>query len=208
MADRILFHACANDNTISVRTYAPGTRSPQHFYITYDELDRLQCCGRIIVSDIHSFAKIRLDERHDRVTFDFTWLIGHVHDRVEGAEQSVHLHWSRFQAFIQDCRLPDGPKEFRAVSLDAHKGRPKLVFDGNRDNLKAAISDQRVRHKLGKALMANFNWSDSEEVHIYNDFVPYSFFWREFRNGRPCLCGGLILHGQEDMSKAYYGIHT
>ena len=22
------------------------------------------------------------------------------------------------------------------------------------------------------------------------------------------ICGGLILHGQEDMSKAYYGIHT
>ncbi len=41
MTDRILFHACANDSTISVRTYSPGARSPQHFYITYDELDRL-----------------------------------------------------------------------------------------------------------------------------------------------------------------------
>ena len=36
----------------------------------------------------------------------------------------------------------------------------------------------------------------------------YSFFFREFRGEKSCLCGGLILHGQEDMSKAYYGIHT
>ena len=41
-----------------------------------------------------------------------------------------------------------------------------------------------------------------------NDFVPYSFFFREYQGGRVCLCGGLILHGQDDMSKAYYGIHT
>ncbi len=208
MADRILFHACANDNTISVRTYAPGKKSPQHFYITYDELDRLQCRGRIITNDSHSFVQMRLDERRDRVTFDFTWLTGHVHDRVEGTEQTVNLHWSKFQAFIQDCRLPDGPKEFRAISLDMSRHRPRLVFSGNRDNLKAAIGNRCIRHKLGKALMANFNWSGADEVHIYNDIVPYSFFFREYRNGRPCLCGGLILHGQEDMSKAYYGIHT
>ncbi|MCH5174248.1 MAG: hypothetical protein J1D85_08610, partial [Bacteroidales bacterium] len=65
------------------------------------------------------------------------------------------------------------------------------------------------RHKLGKALATNFNWPGADEVRLANDFVPYSFFFQEFRNGRPCLCGGLILHSQEeDMGKAYYGIHT
>ena len=48
----------------------------------------------------------------------------------------------------------------------------------------------------------------ADEIHLFNDFVPYSFFFREYRNGQPVVCGGLILHGQEDMSKAYYGIHT
>jgi hypothetical protein len=82
------------------------------------------------------------------------------------------------------------------------------VFDGNQANLRAAIGNAQVRHKLGKALMTNFDWPDADEIHLYNDFTPYSFFFREFRGEKSCLCGGLILHGQEDMSKAYYGIHT
>ena len=109
-------------------------------------------------------------------------------------------------------RQPDCPEEdkiFRAVSLGAPRGRPRLVFDGNQANLRAAIGDPLIRHTLGKALMANFNWPDSDEIHITNDFLPYSFFFREYRNGRAGMCGGLILHGQDgDISKAYYGIHT
>lgn len=65
----------------------------------------------------------------------------------------------------------------------------------------------RIWHKLSKAPML-FNWPDADEIHLFNDFVLYSFFFREYRNGRLVVCGGLILHGQEDMSKAYYGIHT
>ncbi len=211
MSNRILFRAHANENTISIQTYTPRMKSPQRFYITYSELDRLQGEGSIITSDIHSFARLRLDERRDRITFAFTWLSGRSFDRVEGVEQTVHLRWSKLRAFLDAVRQPDCPegnKVFRAVSLDAHKGRPRLVFDGNRANLRAAIGDPLIRRKLGKALMANFNWPDADEIHLTNDFVPYSFFFREYRNGRACLCGGLILHGQEDMGKAYYGIHT
>lgn len=38
--------------------------------------------------------------------------------------------------------------------------------------------------------------------------MPYSFFFREFRGGRAGICGGLILHNQDDIFKAYYNIHT
>ena len=69
------------------------------------------------------------------------------------SEQTVHLRWSKFLAFLQDCREPDGPKELRAVSLGEQKSCPRLVFDGNRANLKAAIGDPRIRHKLSKALI-------------------------------------------------------
>lgn len=208
MTNRILLHAHANENTIQFRTISARMKSPQRFYITYDELDRLRRDGSIITNDIHSFLQLRLDERRDRIRFEFTWLTGHSFDSVEGSEQTIHLHWSVFRAFLETCRHPDGPKDFKAISLDVHRGRPRLVFDGNRANLKAAIGDPLVRRKLGKALMTNFQWPDADEVCLYNDCVPYSFFFREYRNGRPCLCGGLILHGQEDMSKAYYGIHT
>ena len=211
MTDRILFRAHAWESTISIQTYTPRMRSPQRFYITYSELDRLQNEGGIITHDIHSFAVLRLDERHDRITFEFTWLSGRSFDRVEGHEQTVYLRWSKLKNFLDAARQPDCPEEnkiFRAVSLDVRRGRPRLVFDGNRANLKAAIGDHLIRRKLGKALMANFNYPDVDEIHLTNDFVPYSFFFREYRNGRAGICGGLILHGQDDMSKAYYGIHT
>ena len=211
MTNRILFRAYANENTISVQTYTPRIRSPQRFYITYSELDRLQDEGSIITRDIHSFVVLRLDERRDRITFEFTWLSGRSFDRVEGVEQTVNLRWSKFWDFLDAVRQPDCPEEkkiFKAVSLDVRRGRPRLVFDCNRANLRAAIENPLIRHKLGKALMANFNWPDADEIHLTNDFVPYSFFFREYRNGQACMCGGLILHGQENMSTAYYGIHT
>lgn len=207
MTNRIMLLAEANENTVSVRTVSARMKSPQHFYITYDELERIQNEGRIISNDIHSFAKIWLDRRRDRITFDFTWLSGCCFDRVEGMEQSVTLRWSKLQAFLNDCRQPDGPKTFKAISIVPHD-RPKLVFTGGRENLRAAIAHPHIRHKLGKALMTNFNWPGADEVRLANDFVPYSFFFQEFRNGRPCLCGGLILHNQDDTAKAYYGIHT
>ena len=208
MTNRIMLHAHANENTIQFRTVSARMKSPQRFYVTYSEFDRLQDEGGIITNDIHSFVQIRLDEQRDRIKFEFTWLTGHGFDRGEGSEQTIHLRWSQFQAFLETCRQPDGPKDFKAISLDVHRGRPRLVFDGNRANLKAAIGDPLVRRKLGKALMTNFNWPDADEIHLYNDFTPYSFFFREFRGGQALMCGGLILHGQEDMNKAYYGIHT
>lgn len=208
MTNRILLYAHAGENTVQFRTVSARMKSPQRFYITYGELDRLQRDGHIITNDIHSFARLWLDERRDRITFDFTWLTGRSFDRVEGHEQTIHLCWSSFRAFLEGCRQPDGPRDFKAISLDVSKHRPRLVFDGNKANLHAAIGNPQVRHKLGKALMTNFQWPDADEIHLYNDFSPYSFFFREFRGGKSCLCGGLILHGQEDMGKAYYGIHT
>ena len=208
MTNRIMLHAHADENTIQFRTVSACMKSRQRFYITYSKLDRLQRDGSIITNDIHSFVQIRLDRRRDRITFEFTWLTGRGFDRVEGVEQTIHLRWSAFRAFLETCRQPDGPKDFKAISLDVSRHRPRLVFDGNRANLKAAIGDPLVRRKLGKALMTNFNWPDADEIHLYNDFTPYSFFFREFRGGQALMCGGLILHGQEDMNKAYYGIHT
>lgn len=208
MTDRIMLRAYANDNTVSIQTYTPRMKPPQHFYITYGEFDRLQRDGRLITNDIYSFVQLRLDKRHDRIEFRFTWLSGRSHHRVEGMEQTVILRWSKLLTFLHDCRQPDGPKEFKAVSMDVCRDRPRLVFDGNRENLRAAIGNRLVRHKLSKALMVNFNWPNSEEIHFTNDFMPYSFFFREIRNGRPCLCGGLILHNQDDPRRMTYSVHT
>lgn len=208
MTDRIMLRAYADENTVQFRTVGAKVKSPRRFFVTYGELDRLKREGSIISNDIHSFVQARLDERRDLAVFDFTWLAGRCFDRVEGFEQTVRLRWSKFQSFLEECRQPDGPRDFKALSLDVSRHRPRLVFEGNKANLRAAIGNPLVRHKLGKALMTNFQWPDADEVRLYNDCTKYSFFFREYRGGKSCLCGGLILHGQDDMGKAYYGIHT
>lgn len=87
------------------------------------------------------------------------------------------------------------------------RAAPKFVFCGE-ENLHAVLENRPVRRKLVKFLRNNFHWQGADEIRFYNDFVPYSFFFREFRGGRPGMCGGLILHGQENMAKAQYSIHT
>ena len=65
-----------------------------------------------------------------------------------------------------------------------------------------------LRKKLGKFLANYLAWKESVRIMVYDDFVPYSFFFREERANGGGMCGGIILHRQEDLKKAYYGIHT
>lgn len=75
-------------------------------------------------------------------------------------------------------------------------------------NLLAAVNNLTVRRKLARFLRDNFQWPRTDEIHFYDDMEPYSFFFREMQNGRTGICGGVILHGREDMKTAHYSIHT
>lgn len=206
MRDRIIVQIDINESSLAFRTRQGDQRSPHRFYVTRGELDDLERAGSAITADIHSFARLRLDRQRDLLEMDFTWLSGSESD-LRGFSQTVRLPWCRIRQLL-DVPYAEGLPGVRLLGLPPAATRPRLVFDGDRTNLRAAVGDPRVRRKLGKALMANFNWPGADEVRLYNDFTPYSFFFREVRDGKPCLCGGLILHGQEDMRKAYYGIHT
>ena len=48
----------------------------------------------------------------------------------------------------------------------------------------------------------------THQITMYDDFEPYSFFFREQTPYGAGICGGVILHGRENLEKAYYGIHT
>ena len=63
MTNKIMLRAHADENTVQFRTVSAHMKSPQRFYITYGELDRLQRDDHIITNDIHSFARLWLDER-------------------------------------------------------------------------------------------------------------------------------------------------
>jgi len=93
------------------------------------------------------------------------------------------------------------PIVWKALSVDDSVGQARIVFK-SRKNLHAALGNGVIRRKLIRFLRDQFRWGNSEEIEIYDDFVPYSFFFREIKDGKAGISGGLILHGQEDMEKA------
>ena len=97
-------------------------------------------------------------------------------------------------------------KQWKALSL-AERRTPKLVFC-SKENLHAAVSNKIVRSKLVRCLRDHFDWLSTDEIRIFNDFLPYSFFFQAYRAGCPGICGGLILHDHQDLGRAYYSMHT
>ena len=43
---------------------------------------------------------------------------------------------------------------------------------------------------------------------LTDDYLPYSFFFEGYMVQGTKTCGGVILHGEEDIQTAKYGIHT
>ena len=58
MTNRIMLHAHANENTIKFRTVGTRMKSPQSFYVTYSELDRLRRDGSIITKALRSACPV------------------------------------------------------------------------------------------------------------------------------------------------------
>lgn len=135
----------------------------------------------------------------------FTWLSDAGGGKVSGRMEDVRLPYGKFQGLVQESR--EKGTQARVLSLGGH-GSPRIQFQ-SRQNLKAVAGSKKLRKKLGKFLGKHFlAWKGSREITVYDDFLPYSFTFREqtpYGNG---MCGGIILHGQEDLEKAYYGIHT
>lgn len=59
-----------------------------------------------------------------------------------------------------------------------------------------------------RCLREHFDWTNVERIEMYNDFVPYSFYFQVIRNGDIAFTVGLILHRQDNLEKAYYSVHT
>lgn len=207
MKDRnTLIKAYAGEYGIDIRTVSRRRKSPNRFYILRDALADLEHKPKIIVRDIRSFAVLCRNVRAGTLEIEFTWLNGDGHELI-GWQETVVLPYEQFMSFVHNSTLPGGPKEWKTLSMDSSERQPKLIFN-SRHNLCAAIQNGIVRRKLIRFLRGGFKWPDAERIELFDDFLPYSFMFREIKNGKEVLFGGLILHNQDDIGKAYYGIHT
>lgn len=210
MGQRTMVKLSASDGCVFLWTVSRGFRSPHRFGISDRKLQVLEDKSHIIVSDIHSFAELRLgrsvkEGNGDMLTVDFTWLSDSGFRRVAGREETIHLPYRQFQEKLEESRKLGGTG-VGMLSVN-EKGTPRIEFQ-SRKNLREVAERKVLRKKLGRFLNNHFSWKGSRRIVVYDDFVPYSFFFQEERLNGNGICGGIILHGQDDLKKASYGMHT
>ena len=208
MSKRTMIKLSAFEDYIYLRTLSEEYRSPQGFTITDKELAEMEEKGYKIVSDIRSFARLFLRKTMDEtdiLVINFTWLSDAGGGKVLGREETILLSYDKFREYVEESRKNNGEQK-RFLSLD-EKPRPRIAFQSRR-NLKAVTEEKLLRKKLGKVLWRHFAGKGSRQITIYDDFEPYSFFFTEKKVRGNGICGGIILHGQDNMKSATYSIHT
>lgn len=206
MNDRTLVSLIFRADCINLRTISRSKKSPHHFYILRSRLKELEHTPYIIVHDIESFAVLRRDIHGGTIEIEITWLSGDG-IAVSGYKETIILPYEQMRAFLNKSTVEDKPVVWKALSIDSSRKRPQIIFKCSK-NLHAALTDNTIRRKLIRSLRDEFRWPRSERIEFYDDFVPYSFMFREIRDGKPVMTGGLILHNQDDISKSHYSIHT
>lgn len=190
---------------IDIRTVSRSNKSPHRFYILRNDLEELNHKPKIIVRDIRSFAVLRMNTYAGTLEIEFTWLNGDGHN-ISGYQESVAVPYEQFVSFVHNSTM-GGPAEWKTLSVDKSGRQPQIIFN-SRENLHKALQNGTVRHKLICFLRDGFRWPYADRIELHDDFMPYSFLFREIKYGKAAMTGGLILHRQDDIQKSYYGIHT
>ncbi len=208
MNNRIMIKLSASEDCITLRTFTKEYHSPQGFILTQKEMMELEEKGHLTVSDIRSFAELALRksiEQEEILEIVFTWLSDAGGGKVSGMTETVRLPYEKFKELVEESR--ENGTQKRMLSIE-ERGRVKVTFQSRR-NLRAVAETKALRKKLGKFMGNHFlRWKGSRQITVYDDFEPYSFFFQEQTPYGAGMCGGVILHGRENLEKAYYGIHT
>ncbi|MDR2025449.1 MAG: DUF4120 domain-containing protein [Hungatella sp.] len=207
MNNRTMVQISLGEESISLRTYSRRFRSPQRFVILRSELERLVEKKWLVTNDIRSFAELRLKKASsgdEVLVIRFSWLTDAGGDNLTGHTETLRLPFDRFRDYLAEKKTIG--QEWRILSLK-EDWTPHIEFR-SRQNLREITARPLLRHKLGLFLSQSLNWVDYERFVVTDDFVPYSFGFTGYTpNGRG-VSGGIILHGQDDLKKAKYSLHT
>lgn len=208
MEQRTMVKISAEENIFSIWTFSRKKGSSQKFIFWNRDLEMLEKEGCLLTSDIRSFAKMRLytmssDEQAIQITF--TWLKSDGYNRVSGVEETIRLPYERFKECLEKSREQSG--EYQKLLSMEERQEAKVVFQSRR-NLNEVARKKILRRKLGRFLDQHFNWYGTKEIRVTDDSCPYSFFFTEDKGNGKGICGGIILHGQENLRESYYGMHT
>lgn len=201
---RILVKMDCNESGCYIKTLSREAGPSQRFYIPREQAFEAEKNGSWIVQDSSSFARICILEDHVNgkyVRIHFFWASSTKSDYYNGRKEQISLPYGIFQKAFAGKEL-----HMKVLSLK-EKYLPKIVFESKK-NLKEVVKHPQLRRKLVRFLSYNFQWENGTQIEIYDDFVPYSFGFYECREHGYGIVGGIILHGQEDLRTAEYGMHT
>ena len=210
MNDRTLVKLRCGKELLDIWTVSWTRKSPCSFSILRSELQQLEQRpkNRLISSDCGSFAVLRLTQGPDGVKMleiRFTWLQEIGAGKVHGWQESIRLPYEPFHVFVENGEDMDGA-EWHHLSVPEML-MPRYEFH-SRKNLHEVARRPILRRKLGRVLERHFQWRGTEKIVIYDDELPYSFFFEEYTPYGRGICGGIILHDAEDLAKAQYSVHT
>lgn len=206
MNNRTLVYMIFRTDCIALRTVSRLRKSPHRFYIPRSRLEELEHTPYMIAHDIESFAVLRRDTHTGTIEIEIIWLSGDGY-AVSGYKETIILPYDQMVAYLYKSIFEESPVVWKTLSIDSSQKQPKIVFN-SRKNLHAALANNVIRRKLVCSLRDEFRWPQSERIEFYDDFLPYSFTFKEIRGGKAVMTGGLILHNQNDTKKAHYSIHT
>lgn len=191
-----------------LQTYSRRHGLSSQFYIAMGCFSDLEQFGIVAAMDEPYFLKLSVPSAgggKQTLRMYFTWLSTYGDDTVKGRREILEMDYGRFKENLEKSRAEEGAWQ-ELLSLKETRS-PHFCFHSAR-NLAAVVKNRVLRKKLGRFLMKNFRWKDAVRIHISDDFLPYSFFFTEETARGTGLCGGIILHGQDNLRTAHYAIHT
>lgn len=204
MEQRTLVKVKVEDQYLLFRTISRVKKSPTAFYVPRSILKGLKDLSApvVTVNNFPDFAEFWRNTARGEIYVRFSW-IDRANDHLTGWTETVTLPYEAFIRFLHNAAEGE---QWSVLSSEENLS-PKLIFCEGQ-TIREVAANKLVRRKLVRALREHFQWKSGGTIHFYSDYVPYSFFFRETLNGQPGICGGLILHGQEDLKTAHYSIHT
>ena len=179
MNDRTLVKLRCNKEMLDIRTVSWTRKSPYSFSILRSELQQLEQRpqNRLISGDCGSFAVLRLTQRPGdmkMLEIRFTWLQEIGAGKVHGWQENIRLPYEPFHVFVENGEDMDGA-EWHHLSVPEML-MPRYEFH-SRKNLHEVARRPVLRRKLGRVLGRHFQWRGTEKIVIYDDGLPYSFFF-------------------------------
>lgn len=158
--------------------------------------------SHILQRDLYSFAI--LQRVFNELNIEFSWLRLVNYSELSGYIEEVAIPWEIFEKWYYD----DSRKVLKVIENPGHRS-PKITFCTNSVHLKDVVANPTIKKKFVNMLKYFMDFS-CDEVKFYDDFVPYSFGWCCYKNGKLGMSGGLIFHrnSTKDLLDGYYKIHT